>query len=201
MRNPKKEVLSPSIELAESPHFFKIILPRVLRDRKLVRLLNLLLDNVTCFSQGIPKSYIQSYGKFLSDNMSLKVPTGAVWKVGLTRGDDEVWLQSGWKEFAECYSIEYEHILVFRYEGHSSFSVLIFDKTACEIEYPPTKIGEIPPAMKEEMNESTSVEILVKERCGRRITPEAVTAGKTEEAGDFSPVNPSFQVKIDHLTV
>lgn len=39
---------------------------------------------------------MREYGKFLSNNMFLKVPTGAEWKIGLViRGDDEVWLQGG----------------------------------------------------------------------------------------------------------
>ena len=102
--------------------------------------------------------------------MFLKIPNGAVWKVGLMRGDDEVWIQSGWQEFAEYYSIGYGHFLVFRHDGDSTFRVLIFDKTASEIEYPSTNdqhrqesntnIGGSPPITSEEFNEASSVEIL-----------------------------------------
>ena len=40
-----------------------------------------------------------------------------------------------WKEFAECYSLEQGHFVVFKYEGNSHFHVLIFDETATEIDY------------------------------------------------------------------
>ena len=88
-----------------------------------------------------------------------------------SRTDDEVWLLSGWQEFAEYYSIGYGHCLVFRYDGDSTFRVLIFDKTASEIEYlsstndqhhqePNTNIGGILPITTEEFNEAASVKIL-----------------------------------------
>ena len=95
--------------------------------------------NWRCSSQGIPKRFVRIYVKILSDTMFLKIPNCAAWKVGLMGGDDGVWFQSGWQEFAEYYSIGYGHFLVFRYEGDSTFRVLIFDKTASEIEYPTTK--------------------------------------------------------------
>ncbi|KAM7506962.1 hypothetical protein LguiA_017415 [Lonicera macranthoides] len=51
----------------------------------------------------------------------------------------EVWLQEGWKEFSNHYSIGLWQFLVFRYEGNSHFHVLIFDMSASEIEYPTPK--------------------------------------------------------------
>ena len=46
---------------------------------------------------------------------------------------------NGWQNFVEYHSICYGYFLVFRYEENSSFHVLIFDKTATEIQYPPNK--------------------------------------------------------------
>ena len=54
--------------------------------------------------------------------------------MGLKRGDGEVWVDGGWREFVKYYSIGYGHFLVFRYEVNSIFHVLIFDMTTAEIE-------------------------------------------------------------------
>ncbi|XP_065633422.1 B3 domain-containing transcription factor VRN1-like [Quercus suber] len=84
--------------------------------------------------QTIPKMFIRKYRENLSSPTFLKLPNDAKWKVELTKCNDEVWLQKGWKEFAKCYSLEQGHFVVFRYEGNSHFQVLIFDETATEID-------------------------------------------------------------------
>ena len=65
-----------------------------------------------------------------------KLPNGAEWKVELTKGDCDVWLQKGWDEFTKHHSINLGHLLVFRYEGNSHFFVLIFEPSATERDYP-----------------------------------------------------------------
>ena len=130
--------------------------------------------------------------------MFLKIPNGAAWKVGLMRADDEVWLQSGWKEFADYYSIGYGHFLVFRYDGDSTFRVLIFDKTASEIAYPSTNyqhqqepnanIGGSQPITTEESNEAASIEIF-------DVSPPATTSKKLG-ALSFKPQNPFFIITM-----
>ncbi|XP_050281441.1 B3 domain-containing transcription factor VRN1-like [Quercus robur] len=65
----------------------------------------------------------------------LTIPNGTKWKV-LTKRDGEAWFQNGWCEFASYHALILGHLLVFRYEGNSQFSVLIFDATTIEIDYP-----------------------------------------------------------------
>ncbi|EYU30825.1 hypothetical protein MIMGU_mgv11b018073mg [Erythranthe guttata] len=92
----------------------------------------------TCL-QKIPREFVKRYGNTLLRNcsvISLKVPTDSLWRVELTRADGEIWLQNGWKEFVEFYSIKFGHLLVFEYQGSFQFRVLVFDMTASEIEYP-----------------------------------------------------------------
>ncbi|KAL8046921.1 hypothetical protein ABFS82_08G210600 [Erythranthe guttata] len=87
----------------------------------------------------IPREFVKRYGNTLLRNcsvISLKVPTDSLWRVELTRADGEIWLQNGWKEFVEFYSIKFGHLLVFEYQGSFQFRVLVFDMTASEIEYP-----------------------------------------------------------------
>jgi B3 DNA binding domain len=45
---------------------------------------------------------------------------------------DDLYFESGWRDFVFDHSIQTGELLVFRYEGQSSFSVLLFDQSACE---------------------------------------------------------------------
>ncbi|OWM66299.1 hypothetical protein CDL15_Pgr013516 [Punica granatum] len=107
-----------------APHFFKIILQQTIRTGKLV----------------VPKKFVRKYGKdlSLSNAVILKVPNGDAWEVELRKGASDVWLQKGWLDFANFYSIKHGYFLVFKYEPGSSngFDVVVFDKSATEIEYP-----------------------------------------------------------------
>ncbi|XP_037493209.1 B3 domain-containing transcription factor VRN1-like [Jatropha curcas] len=104
-----------------TPHFFKIILDDTIRDGKLI----------------IPRKFLREYGNNLPNKVVLKVPSGATWQIELMKCDGEICLQKGWQEFVEYYSIACGHLLVFEYEKTChSFYVLIFDKSASEIDYP-----------------------------------------------------------------
>lgn len=90
-----------------------------------------------CFFQAIPHKFVRKHGEALeTEEVRLKVASGAEWKVGLTKNDEKIWFEKGWEEFVKFYSVEIGHFLTFRYEGNSCFHVVIFDKTASEIEYP-----------------------------------------------------------------
>ncbi|OMO84143.1 hypothetical protein COLO4_22199 [Corchorus olitorius] len=104
----------------KSPHFFKVILDETIRDGKLE----------------IPKSFVRKYGKQLPSTIHLEVPSGEIWQVELTKCDRKVWLQKGWQEFATHYSLQHGYFVVFRYDGNAGFQVVIFDRSASEIEYP-----------------------------------------------------------------
>ncbi|KAG6729400.1 hypothetical protein I3842_01G027500 [Carya illinoinensis] len=138
--------------VVKAPHFFKIILADSLRHGKLM----------------IPRRFVRKHGEGLSNLAFLNLPNGAEWKLELTRCDGEIWLQKGWQEFLEYYSVKPGHFLVFRYEGNSRFHVLIFDMSATEIDYPTHSsqvkggnFGEkLQVSPKEESENDSSVEIL-----------------------------------------
>ena len=52
---------------------------------------------------------------------------------GVGKMYEKLWLHEGWPEFSKHYTY---HLLVFRYEGNSMFSAVIFDDNNVEIEYP-----------------------------------------------------------------
>ncbi|KAI3785021.1 hypothetical protein L1987_44130 [Smallanthus sonchifolius] len=59
----------------------------------------------------LPEKFTEEYGKYLLERVTLKVRN-------------------------EHYSIGIWHLLMFEYEGSSTFAVIIFDATASEIKYP-----------------------------------------------------------------
>ena len=103
------------------------------------------------FLQRIPKKFINKYGVELGSMAFLTIPNGTKWIVKLTKCDGEVWFQNGWREFTNCHALTVGSLLVFRYKGNSGFSVLIFDATATEIEYP---LDDQPQVHRMEDNES-----------------------------------------------
>lgn len=85
--------------------------------------------------QRIPGKFVRKFGDELCDVATLRAANGCVWKVGLTREGRKIWFNNGWHDFVKDNSILKEYFLVFEYGKNSTFDVLIFDKTACEIEY------------------------------------------------------------------
>ncbi|KAK1560109.1 hypothetical protein Q3G72_022218 [Acer saccharum] len=87
--------------------------------------------------QGIPKVFVEKFGNELSTLATLTVPNGRVWKVELMKDGRNIWFGGGgWHEFVEYHSISNGYFLLFRYPKNSTFHVLIFGKSACEIRYP-----------------------------------------------------------------
>ncbi|KAE8077337.1 hypothetical protein FH972_015909 [Carpinus fangiana] len=118
---------SSSMAGTRPSHFFKIILPSTIHDKKL----------------SIPVKFVMEFGDDLSDVATLTAPNGHLWQVGLEKCNKEIWFHDGWQEFMEYHSIHYGYFLVFRYEGNSKFHVLVFDNTATEIHYPWSKDCEL----------------------------------------------------------
>ncbi|XP_048135724.1 B3 domain-containing transcription factor VRN1-like [Rhodamnia argentea] len=136
----------------ESPHFFKIILSDTLQSGKL----------------GIPKKFLGRYGKDLSSLVLLKVPGSLTWTIGVEkRNNGIVWLWKGWREFMQHYSIGHGHLVVFKYEGNSTFHVMIFDKSASEIDYSSSGISNLGSGFISPKREYV-VEVEVSEDCAPR---------------------------------
>ncbi|KAK1559151.1 hypothetical protein Q3G72_011214 [Acer saccharum] len=140
---------SSSNPSTETPsHFFKVILPATLQDKKLV----------------IPEKFVRKFGDELSAVAKLTVPNGHAWHVGFTKAGRKMWFDDGWPDFVNHFSICAGYFLVFRYGKNSNFHVLIFDKTACEIRYPyyrgRLKTDERNFAHHDEMKDDNSVEIV-----------------------------------------
>ncbi|XP_059438742.1 B3 domain-containing transcription factor VRN1-like [Corylus avellana] len=190
-------------------HFFKVILPSTIHDKKLK----------------IPVKFVMEFGDDLSDVATLTVPNGHSWKVGLEKPNGEIWFHDGWKEFMEYHSIHYGYFLVFRYEGNSKFHVLVFDNTATEIQYPwredceledPVDIIDLDDATKSRQEMSHSDELSAKHEenietfVGKRFSggsssegrERAIQAGREraiQAARMLKPTCPSFMAISRHM--
>ncbi|KAF1885078.1 hypothetical protein Lal_00028967 [Lupinus albus] len=101
------------------PSFFKLVLPSTLQANQM----------------RIPDNFLSKYGGELSATANLYVPDGTVWYIGLKNADKKIWFLDGWPEFVQRYSVGVGYLLVFRYEGKSSFNVHIFNLATSEINY------------------------------------------------------------------
>lgn len=78
--------------------------------------------------QKLPRKYVKNHGDELSNPVHLKF-CGTEWAMKLTKYKDDAWFDKGWEEFSKSYSFEYNDLLIFGYEGNSTFQVSLFDRT------------------------------------------------------------------------
>ncbi|KAL6209694.1 hypothetical protein ACLB2K_020634 [Fragaria x ananassa] len=134
------------------PYFEKLILSSTLQAKQLK----------------IPENFAKKFRDEFSTYVTLSVPGGHVWRIGLKKAaENKYWFQDGWQDFIERYSIHIGYFLIFRYEGNSSFIVNIFNLTTAEINYPPNALSGTGGTVCsnqyqvfEEMEDEDSVEIM-----------------------------------------
>ncbi|CAI0383854.1 unnamed protein product [Linum tenue] len=70
----------------------------------------------------------------LPGTVALRGPSGIVWTVGVAMSDDGTLFFSGvWKEFAQDHGLQAGDLLIFRFNGHSQFDVLVLEsESSCE---------------------------------------------------------------------
>ncbi|KAI9180318.1 hypothetical protein LWI28_003562 [Acer negundo] len=155
--------------------------------------------------QGIPEVFVNE----LSTLATLTVPNGRVWNVELMKDGRNIWFRGGgWCEFVEYHSISNGYFLLFRYLKNSTFHVLIFGKSACEIRYPhcgAKRKNDNQDEIEDEDSDSTGDEsehelLAILEEMGISVKRnfQFITAEEKKRAIAaarlFRPKNPSFMV-------
>ncbi|KAK3195657.1 hypothetical protein Dsin_026967 [Dipteronia sinensis] len=159
---------------AKTPsHFFTIIRHSTLQDKKL----------------GIPRVFVKKFGNELSTVATLTAPNGRIWNVELTKDGRNIWFNVGWVEFVEYHSISIGYFLLFRYQKKSTFHVLIFDMSACEIRYPHYFV-ERKNDNQDEIEDEDSVEII------GSLTPKPDASDFTLEINRSRKYNTSLESQI-----
>ncbi|KAK0580941.1 hypothetical protein LWI29_007917 [Acer saccharum] len=134
--------------------------------------------------QRIPEKFVRKFGDELSDVASLRDPNGQVWHVKLVKDGKEIWFHDGLHDFVKYHSICAGHFLVFKYAKNSNFHVLVFDKTACEVQYPDyceELNDEKNSAQRDEMKINNSVEVM-----GRRTPNPSSSSLRSKDDLDSS---------------
>ncbi|XP_062183028.1 B3 domain-containing protein Os11g0197600-like isoform X2 [Phragmites australis] len=80
----------------------------------------------------IPSPFHQYLEDKPSGLVSLKSPSGGTWQVVLTSDSEGLWFAGGWNEFVRDHSLKKGHFLVFTYDGHSQFCVVVFCPSGVE---------------------------------------------------------------------
>ncbi|OMO87672.1 hypothetical protein CCACVL1_08832 [Corchorus capsularis] len=75
----------------------------------------------------IPKKFALKLRNKLPETATLKGPSGLTWSVELTRNGDALFFTNGWAEFVKDISLEENDLLIFRFNGESSFNVWVYD--------------------------------------------------------------------------
>lgn len=89
---------------------------------------------ILSLSQRIPPAFHPCVEGHAPARFYLKGPSEYVWVVDLVKKSDGLFLTDGWEAFAFDHSLAAGDFLLFNYNGSSTFSVMIFDNTACEKE-------------------------------------------------------------------
>ncbi|KAJ4770922.1 hypothetical protein LUZ62_055179 [Rhynchospora pubera] len=71
-------------------------------------------------------------GDVLSNIIHLKGPTGEAHKLKIKKTTTSVLLRTGWQRFASFHKLQSGDVLLFYYEGNSSFNVLFYNKNGRE---------------------------------------------------------------------
>ncbi|XP_047091710.1 B3 domain-containing protein Os11g0197600-like [Lolium rigidum] len=82
--------------------------------------------------QRVPPAFCQYLQNHPTGLISLKGQSGNAWPAKLSSDTEGLFFGNGWKEFVIDHSIESGHILTFSYDGHSQFSVVVFDGLCIE---------------------------------------------------------------------
>uniref|UniRef100_A0ACD5U083 Uncharacterized protein n=1 Tax=Avena sativa TaxID=4498 RepID=A0ACD5U083_AVESA len=82
----------------------------------------------------IPEKFASNFIRQMdiAEGLDLKAPSGETWRVGVSKVADELFLGSGWGDFAEANALQENDLLLFTCSGRSSFEVLIFDASGYE---------------------------------------------------------------------
>ncbi|KAF3339159.1 B3 domain-containing protein [Carex littledalei] len=83
--------------------------------------------------QNIPKKFGKIFNGSMREIVELEGPSEITWHVKMIRSSNNTFaMRSGWKEFVIANRIHKNDVLVFTYNGNSSFKVAIFDRSGCE---------------------------------------------------------------------
>uniref|UniRef100_A0A0E0FDN0 TF-B3 domain-containing protein n=1 Tax=Oryza meridionalis TaxID=40149 RepID=A0A0E0FDN0_9ORYZ len=82
----------------------------------------------------IPEKFAKDFNGHITKGLNLKASSCGTWRIGIEKVTGELFLKSGWDNFAKAHELKENDLLFFTCngEGSCSFDVLIFDASGCE---------------------------------------------------------------------
>ncbi|KAJ1254862.1 hypothetical protein BS78_K315700 [Paspalum vaginatum] len=125
---PAPERRSPWATGERRPHFFKVLMGDFKKRLKIP----------PDFCKHIPWEASRKASsrtlKEASMAATLEGPSGRTWLVVIRRSAEGTFFASGWPKFVRDQALRELEFLVFRYDGGTRFTAMVFDTTACERE-------------------------------------------------------------------
>ncbi|KAG8055598.1 hypothetical protein GUJ93_ZPchr0001g29336 [Zizania palustris] len=117
---------SPWASGERRPHFFKVLIGDFKQRLKIP----------PNFCKHIPweESTKAKSLKEASMAATLEGPSGRTWLVVIRRTAEGTFFTSGWPKFVQDQALQDLEFVVFRYDGNTHFTAMVFDRTACERE-------------------------------------------------------------------
>ncbi|TKW16519.1 hypothetical protein SEVIR_5G304500v4 [Setaria viridis] len=123
---PAAERRSPLAAGERRPHFFKVLMGDFKKRLKIP----------PDFCKHIPWEASRKARTLKEASMAatLEGPSGQTWLVVIRRSAEGTFFTSGWPKFVRDQALRELEFLVFRYDGDTHFTAMVFDTTACERE-------------------------------------------------------------------
>ncbi|CAL4974301.1 unnamed protein product [Urochloa decumbens] len=117
---------SPLATGERRPHFFKVLMGDFKKRLKIP----------PDFCKHIPWEASRKARTLKEASMAatLEGPSGRTWLVVIRRNAEGTFFTSGWPKFVQDQALRELEFLVFRYDGDTRFTAMVFDTTACERE-------------------------------------------------------------------
>ncbi|XP_022891622.1 B3 domain-containing protein At4g01580-like [Olea europaea var. sylvestris] len=104
----------------EVPHrFFRIITPPQNHNTRLM----------------LPRSFVNNWRHQLGDTVRVIAYDGIIITIRLERDNGRIYFADGCEQFFDHHNLQDAHVLVFEYNGNSTFNVTIFDHSGLEVTY------------------------------------------------------------------
>uniref|UniRef100_A0ACD6A5G5 Uncharacterized protein n=3 Tax=Avena sativa TaxID=4498 RepID=A0ACD6A5G5_AVESA len=80
----------------------------------------------------IPEEFVQRFKGEIPGEFILETQNRCSYIIGVAKHQEKLVLTAGWREFVQTFRLQMGDTVVFRYNGNSKFSVMIFDELGCE---------------------------------------------------------------------
>ncbi|KAM0917324.1 hypothetical protein ACQ4PT_009599 [Festuca glaucescens] len=80
----------------------------------------------------IPEEFVKRFKGEIPGKITLETKNHCSYIIGVAKQQEKLVLTAGWGNFVETFALQMGDTIVFRYNGNSKFSVIIFDNLGCE---------------------------------------------------------------------